>query len=148
MNKLKKKIQTYWNKQPCNIKHSKKKYLSKEFFNEIKKKRYFVEPHIKKFANFKKYKNKNVLEIGCGIGTDAMEFIKYGANYTGIEYSDKSIDLCKKRLKILNFKNKKANFFHGDAENLSKHPYLKKKKISPHIFIWCFASYTQYEKMF
>ena len=69
-----------------------------------------------------------MLEIGCGIGTDAMEFIKYGANYTGIEYSDKSIDLCKKRLKILNFKNKKANFFHGDAENLSKHRYLKKKK--------------------
>jgi ubiquinone/menaquinone biosynthesis C-methylase UbiE len=128
MNNIKKKIQKYWNKQPCNVKHSNKKFLSKEYFNEVKKKRYFVEPHIKKFADFKKYKNKNVLEIGCGIGTDAMEFIKSGANYTGIEYSDKSIDVCKKRLSVLNLKNKKANFFLGDAESLSKHKYLKSQK--------------------
>ena len=128
MNNTKKKIQNYWNKQPCNVKHSKKKYLSKEYFNEVKKKKYFVEPHIKSFAEFKKYKNKNILEIGCGIGTDAMEFIKFGANYIGIDYSDKSIDICKKRLKLLNLKNKKADFFYGDAENLSKHKQLKNKK--------------------
>jgi len=128
MNNIKRKIQKYWNKQHCNDKHSNKKFLSKEYFKEVKKKRYFVEPHIKKFADFKKYKNKNVLEIGCGIGTDAMEFIKSGANYTGIEYSDKSIDICKKRLSVLNLKNKKANFFLGDAESLSKHKYLKSQK--------------------
>ena len=128
MSKIKKQIQKYWNRQPCNVKHSNKEFLSKEYFNEIKKKRYFVEPHIKSFANFNKYKSKNVLEIGCGIGTDAMEFIKHGANYTGIEYSVKSIDICKKRLKILNFKNKKANFYYGDAENLSKHKQLKNKR--------------------
>ena len=37
MNKIKKKIQKYWDKQPCNVKHSNKKYLSKEYFDEIKK---------------------------------------------------------------------------------------------------------------
>ena len=128
MNKVKKKIQNYWNKQPCNVNHSKKKYLSKEYFDEIRKKRYFVYPHFKSFANFIKYKNRNVLEIGCGIGTDAMEFIKSGANYTGIEFSEKSIDICIKRLKTLNLKNKKVNFFYGDAENLSKHQKIKNKK--------------------
>jgi len=128
MNKIKKKIQKYWDKQPCNVKHSNKKYLSKEYFDEIKKKRYFVQPHIKTFADFKRYKNKNVLEIGCGIGTDAMEFIKHGANYTGIDYSINSINICKQRLKILNLSKKKANFFYGDAENLSNHKFLKNKK--------------------
>ena len=62
----------------------------KEYFEEVRSKKYFVEKHIPKFANFKKYKNKNVLEIGCGIGTDAIEFIRNGSNYTGIDFSEKS----------------------------------------------------------
>ena len=71
MNKLNLISKDYWNKQPCNIKHSKKKFLSKKYFNEVSKKRYFVESHIKEFADFKSYNKKNVLEIGFGIGTDA-----------------------------------------------------------------------------
>ena len=103
MHKLNIISKKYWNKQPCNIKHSKKKFLSKEYFNEITKKRYFVESHIKKFADFKRWKNKNVLEIGFGIGTDAIEFLKAGARYYGIELSDKSYHITKKELIYLNF---------------------------------------------
>jgi SAM-dependent methyltransferase len=114
------KIKTFWNKNPCNVKHSKKKFLSREFFNEVTKKRYFVEPHIKKFANFKSYNKKNVLEIGCGIGTDAIEFIKSGANYYGTEFSEKSLDITKKRIEIFNFSKKNPHFFNLDAQNLSE----------------------------
>ncbi len=128
MSKVKKKIQIYWNKQPCNIRHSNKKYLSRAYFDEIKKKRYFVESHIKKFADFKKYKNKHVLEIGCGIGTDAIEFIRNGANYIGIDYSIESINICKQRLKTLGLSKTNTSFLYGDAENLSKHKFLKNKK--------------------
>ena len=38
MNKVLNKVRNYWNKQPCNINHSKKKFLSKEYFEEVKKK--------------------------------------------------------------------------------------------------------------
>jgi SAM-dependent methyltransferase len=117
---MKQNIKKYWNKQPCNIKHSKIKNFSKEYFEEVKKKRYFVEPHIIKFANFKKYNKKNVLEIGCGIGTDATEFIKNGARYFGIEYSNVSLEITKKRIETLNLKKKKPRFFNLDAENLSQ----------------------------
>ena len=58
MNKLNKISKRYWIKQPCNIKHSKKKFLSKEYFDEISKKRYFVESHIKDFVKFSKWKKK------------------------------------------------------------------------------------------
>ena len=34
MNKLNLISQKYWNTQPCNIKHSKKKFLSKDYFKE------------------------------------------------------------------------------------------------------------------
>ena len=49
-NKLK-LIKNYWNKQPCNINHSNEPGLSKKFFDEVRKKKYFVENHILKFAD-------------------------------------------------------------------------------------------------
>tara|TARA_B100001057_G_C22869335_1_gene958067 strand:+ start:5612 stop:6397 length:786 start_codon:yes stop_codon:yes gene_type:complete len=120
MNKLNKISKRYWNKQPCNIKHSKKKFLSKEYFNEISKKRYFVEPHIKDFAQFSKWKNKNVLEIGFGIGTDAIEFLRNGAYYYGIELSDKSFDITKARINLFDYSNK-SMLINDEAENLKKY---------------------------
>lgn len=120
MDQTKLKIKKYWNKRPCNILHSRKKFLSREYFNEVRKKRYFVENHILKFAGFKNYKNKNVLEIGCGLGTDACEFIKNGAKYYGIEYSEKSLEITKQRTVVLNLQKKNPTFFNLDAENLSQ----------------------------
>jgi len=120
------KVKLYWNKQPCNIKYSKKKFLSKNYFNEVKKKKYFVEKHIPNFAKFKKYKNKNVLEIGCGIGTDAIEFIRNGANYVGIDYSEKSIKILKKRIEIFNLEKFKPTLIVDNAESLNKVKKLKR----------------------
>jgi SAM-dependent methyltransferase len=120
MDKILTKVQNYWNKQPCNIKHSKIKKFTKQYFEEVKKKKYFVEKHIPNFANFKKYKNKTVLEIGCGIGTDAIEFIKNGANYYGVDLSKKSIEICKLRVKRYGLENKKNLFIVDNCENLRK----------------------------
>lgn len=121
-----KKIEKYWNKKPCNINHSSKKFLSLEYFNEVRKKKYFVENHIPKFANFKKYKGKNVLEIGCGIGTDAIEFISNGANYIGIDLSQKSINICNARVNAYKLNKKNQKFIKDNCENLNNiTKYLK-----------------------
>lgn len=127
MSNILKKVKKYWNKQPCNINHSSKTFLSKEYFEEVRSKKYFVEKHIPKFANFKKYKNKNVLEIGCGIGTDAIEFIRNGSNYTGIDFSEKSVEIVKKRILAYNLKSKKTNVFVDNCENLKNVKKLNQK---------------------
>jgi len=95
-------IKNYWNTQPCNVKHSSKDINTYQYFEEVSKKRYFVEPHIPEFAGFNKYKDKKVLEIGCGIGTDAQEFAKNGAIYKGIDLSEKSINISKNRFQLFN----------------------------------------------
>lgn len=118
---LKKNISNYWDRQPCNIKHSFSEIYTKKFFNEISYKRYFVEKHIKKFAEFEKYKNKKVLEIGFGIGSDAEEFIKNGAKYTGIEFSKNSLDITKKRIKVLKLDKMKPILIFGEAEKISEY---------------------------
>ena len=40
-----KKVQEFWDDRPCNIRHSDKPIGTKEYFNEVEYKRYFVEPH-------------------------------------------------------------------------------------------------------
>ena len=93
-------IKDYWNNRPCNLNHSIKEIGSKEYFDEVERKKHFVEPHILEFANFSSWKNKKVLESGCGMGTAAINFIKNVADYYGLELSDKSLELTNKRLLI------------------------------------------------
>jgi len=115
LNKLK-KVEEYWNRQPCNIKHSNKPIGSKEYFEEVSQRRYFVEPHILEFMNAKEYSNKKVLEIGCGIGTDAAVFAENGANYFGVELSKDSIFLAKKRFELFSLSGR---FMHSSMEEIN-----------------------------
>jgi ubiquinone/menaquinone biosynthesis C-methylase UbiE len=110
-------VKDYWNNQPCNVKHSSREINTKEYFEEVIKKRYFVEPHIIKFMDLEKWKGKKVLEIGCGIGSDAYMFASNGADYTGIELSDKTLEISKKRFEIFGLS---GNFYNMNAEDLSK----------------------------
>ena len=109
-------IKSYWNNQPCNMKHSSKPLASVEYFDEVEKKKYLVEPHIPKFANFSKWKNKKVLELGCGIGTDSINFARHGAILTIVELSDVSLDICKKRFAAYGLN---ATFINSNIENIT-----------------------------
>jgi len=63
-------VRNYWDRRPCNIRHSPKRVGTREYFDEVETRKYFVEPHIPRFAQFERWRGKKVLEIGCGIGTD------------------------------------------------------------------------------
>src|SRR2546426_3198474 len=76
-------VQSFWNQRPCNIRHSLKPAGTKEYFDEVEARKYFVEPHIPRFAEFERWKGKRVLEIGCGIGTDTINFARHGSVATG-----------------------------------------------------------------
>ncbi|MFA6436770.1 MAG: class I SAM-dependent methyltransferase [Candidatus Paceibacterota bacterium] len=116
-------VKNYWDARPCNIRHSQKSIGSREYFDEVEKRKYFVEPHIPKFAQFNKWKDKEVLELGCGIGTDSINFARLGARLTVVELSKESLDLAKKRFKVFGLEVK---FYEGNIENLSS--FLPQKK--------------------
>src|SRR5262245_721810 len=93
-------VLSYWNRRPCNIRHSTRDVGSREYFDEVEARKYFVEPHIPVFAQFPRWADKQVLEIGCGLGTDAVNFSRHGAAYTGVELSDVSLALARKRFEV------------------------------------------------
>lgn len=110
-------VRSYWDNRPCNIRHSNKQVGTKEYFDEVEARKYFVEPHITGFAQFERWKNKKVLEIGCGIGTDSINFARGGqADLTVTELSPKSLEICKMRFEVYGLK---ARFYEGNAEELS-----------------------------
>jgi len=116
------KIQQYWNNQPCNVLHSKEPVGTERYFEEVSAKRYRAEPHILDFAGFHLWRGKRVLEIGCGIGTDAEQFARHGAEYVGIDISSDSLGICMQRFKTFNLAGKfyKINLLTDDYSALGK----------------------------
>jgi 2-polyprenyl-3-methyl-5-hydroxy-6-metoxy-1,4-benzoquinol methylase len=111
-------VRSYWNARPCNIRHSDKDIGTREYFDEVESRKYLVEPHIPIFAEFDRWNGKKVLEIGCGIGTDTINFARCGAEVTAVDLSDNSLDLARKRSKVFGFEDK-ITFFKANAERLS-----------------------------
>lgn len=72
-----------------------------------------VEPHIPGFAEFEKWRGKRVLEIGCGLGTDAVNFARAGAVYTGLDISEESLNLAKRRFEVFGLR---GEFLASNAE--------------------------------
>lgn len=106
---LEQQIRDYWDRQPCNILHSDKPVGTQEYFQEVTQRRYLVEPHIWKFAEFDQWSGRRVLEVGAGIGTDAEQFARHGADYTGIDVSETSLRICTDRFRVLNLSGKFLN---------------------------------------
>ena len=111
-------VADYWNRRPCNLRHSQAPVGSKAYFDEVEARKYFVEPHIPGFADFARWNDKRVLEIGCGLGTDAVNFVRAGAEYTGVELSEVSLDLARQRFDVFGLN---GNLIHANAEHLDQH---------------------------
>jgi SAM-dependent methyltransferase len=110
-------VRDFWNRRPCNIRHSPKPMGSKEYFDEVEARKYFVEPHIPAFAEFERWRGKRVLEIGCGIGTDSMNFGRAGAEVTAVDLSEKSLEIARQRAGVYGMSN--IRFHQGNAEELT-----------------------------
>jgi 2-polyprenyl-3-methyl-5-hydroxy-6-metoxy-1,4-benzoquinol methylase len=113
------KVSDYWNARPCNIRHSPKPVGSREYFDEVEARKYFVESHISRFAEFEKWRGKKVLEVGCGIGTDTISFARAGAHVTAVDLTEKSLAVARQRAQVFGFEDR-IRFIQANAEKLSE----------------------------
>ena len=111
-------VQRYWDARPCNIRHSPKTVGSKEYFDEVEARKYLVEPHIPAFAEFDRWRDKRVLEVGCGIGTDSINFARAGAELTAVDLSSESLRIAQERAEVMGVADRIA-FVQANAEELT-----------------------------
>ena len=111
------KVREYWDRRPCNIRHSPAPVGTRQYFDEVEQRKYVVEPHIPAFAEFPRWAGKRVLEIGCGIGTDTMNFARAGANVTAVDLSPRSLQVARQRAEVFGL-TERIQFVEANAERL------------------------------
>ncbi len=112
-------VQRFWDSSPCNIRHSPEPIGTRPYFDQVEQRKYFVEPHIPRFADFPRWANKTVLEVGCGIGTDTVNFCRAGADVTAVDLSPESLKIAAKRLEVYGLH---AELIRANAEELTSLP--------------------------
>jgi SAM-dependent methyltransferase len=89
-------VSEYWDRRPCGEWHSRAKDLLQYSIQTTAWKKY-VEPHLWEFAEFPNWCGARVLDLGCGIGTEALEFARHGADVVAVDYSQQSLDIAAER---------------------------------------------------
>jgi SAM-dependent methyltransferase len=75
--------QSHWNETPL--------FLTEE-------ERYSTYPWLYDAAEFRKHQGEKVLEVGCGTGSDLLQFAKHGAVATGVDLTTKHVELARGRV--------------------------------------------------
>lgn len=112
----KRAVRDYWDAEPCGTGTVSLEPGSRAFFDAMERHRYSVEPFIRSFAQFERWNGKRVLEVGCGAGTDHLQFARAGAMPWAVDMSSKSAALTRQRLRAYGFADDRV--LVGDAENL------------------------------
>ncbi len=112
---LKERVRQFWQAHPCGSKFSDAEIGTREFFDRVERHRYEKEWHIPLAADFAATKGLRVLEIGCGVGTDGLQFARAGAIYTGVDLTEAAIDLARSNFASAGLR---GEFRVADAEQL------------------------------
>lgn len=108
-------VKQYWDNEPCGTRDIPYPVGSLAYYEAIAERRDRLEPFIAEYDQFDKWKDKKVLEVGCGVGSDLIKFAQAGADITGMDFSPRSVFLAKERLELYKCSGKVDE---GDAENL------------------------------
>jgi SAM-dependent methyltransferase len=93
-------VKGFWDANPCQSDLSSEQDR-RRYFEDITRKRYQGrEWHVPVVAQFTAFRGKDVLEIGCSIATDGLEFARNGARYVGVDLTPRSIALAKERFNL------------------------------------------------
>lgn len=89
-------IRKYWNEHIHDLELAKHPVGTKGFFHDLDEYRFDKLRYLPSVVNFDNYAGKRLLEVGCGVGIDLVRFARGGAEVTGVDLAEQSIDLAQK----------------------------------------------------
>jgi SAM-dependent methyltransferase len=108
-------VRAFWEDKPCGSAHAEAPEGTRAYFDQVERRRYEAEPFIPDHARFEQAAGKDVLEIGVGLGTDFVRFARAGARLTGVDLTERSVTLVRRRLEL---ERLDADLRVADAEQL------------------------------
>ena len=106
-----------WSQDPCGAEYDREHELgTREFFDNVERHRYTeYAPWMPRLMGFDKFRGARLLEIGCGMGTDLLQFVRGGAYGIGIDLTPRSIEITRHRFRLY---DAKGAFMISDGEHL------------------------------
>lgn len=117
----KEEVFRFWNTAPNESKSVDVPLNTSEFFAQTEYKRYHQlhqnlgTPFFKDAIGFDRYSGKKILEVGCGIGIDSIQFARAKNDLTLLDLTIESLSITRARLESEGYT---ANYVCGDSENL------------------------------
>lgn len=112
---LKDRVQEFWERDPCGTKDATLPPGTPEFFEEVERQRFEGDEFMFEVAGFNRWSGRKVVEVGCGLGTDLLQFARGGARVHAVDLTESAVALTRKRLHLYGFPGALAV---GDAERL------------------------------
>jgi ubiquinone/menaquinone biosynthesis C-methylase UbiE len=108
-----------WTGDPCGAVHGEHEFGTREFFDTVERHRYTeYAPWMPRVMGFEDFHDARLLEIGCGMGTDLLQFARGGASCTGVDLTPRSIEITRHRFRLY---GANGSFMISDGEHLPFH---------------------------
>lgn len=91
-------VRSYWNEYVNDVEVTQLPVGTPEFFDALERYRYDKIDYLKDYVGFSRYKGKKVLEIGCGVGIDLLQFARAGAEVAARDLTPNAVELARANL--------------------------------------------------
>lgn len=113
----KQRAREQWSHDPAGAIYGREhEFGTREFFDAVERHRYTeYAPWMPEVMGFRKFAGARLLEVGCGMGTDLLQFARGGAKVTGIDLTPRSIEISRRHLEVY---GQRGDFAISDCERL------------------------------
>jgi len=113
----KQRAREQWDQDPAGAVYGNRhEFASREFFDEVERHRYQeYAPWMPELMGFNDFAGQRLLEVGCGMGTDLLQFARGGAKVTGVDLTPRSIETSRRHLELY---QQSGEFAIADCERL------------------------------
>jgi ubiquinone/menaquinone biosynthesis C-methylase UbiE len=108
-------ITSYWNHRIHDLEMTDHPVGTKAFFDDLDDYRFDKLHYLPQLVDFGSFRGQQLLEVGCGIGTDLVRFAKGGARVTGVDLAETAIALARSNFELNGVAAEDLRVANGEA---------------------------------